>query len=520
MPFRNWRRHDTWLHHPIYLQTFMTMLPSQLFHGASSTSNDKRSRSSSNDSQPQQVELWTAAHCPASTTEMPVGAISCSSKKMRMQICKSSPVASPPSRSGLVSPMSTDDEMINMSFFEGIVSPEEDELINLLDRDQPLPHKAIPPSHQTNAAKRSFQLPAPHSRSSQAVPANRQQIWRSAPPDPQQPKQGRPRAAEHRLASIPASRSSSPVALPCAVPISCTSLTNSSHHADQHPPPIQLPQRNGVLPTHPSSSLPIAIPIATPISHSQRLPKDMPRGTAYAPQYLSSYESGPTMRRTLSASSQILSPCASHTYEMMSNGCGRNLAARLQWTPEEDALIVASVRELGCKWRQIANRLHDRSDDSVRNRWKRVRHLPIHNGGNDLKPLPVELTPSKEPLKAESTPTTGGYGDDRGIVGGSEGGGEGGGDGGGSCDGGGGCDSEISALDRSERVSWSVSEDETIMRSVEELGNKWQKIALRLPGRTEHAIRNRFARLQALANRGQPIVLASSRGLPIGIQLV
>lgn len=175
---------------------------------------------------------------------------------------------------------------------------------------------------------------------------------------------------------------------------------------------------------------------------------------------------------------------ATRPLELVPSGCGRNLAARLTWTQDEDALIVASVRELGCKWRLIAQRLHDRSDDSVRNRWKRVRHLPIHNNGRDLKPLFNETKPA--------APTGAG------VVGG-----------------GGGNDAGTG-----ERVSWSVSEDETIMRSVDEIGNKWQKIALRLPGRTEHAIRNRFARLQSLANRGQPIVLTSGRGLPIGIQLM
>jgi len=71
-----------------------------------------------------------------------------------------------------------------------------------------------------------------------------------------------------------------------------------------------------------------------------------------------------------------------------------------------------------------------------------------------------------------------------------------------------------------ERISWSRAEDETIVRSVNELGNKWATIAERLPARTEHAIRNRYARLLSLASRGNPIVLSSGEGMPIGISLV
>ena len=71
-----------------------------------------------------------------------------------------------------------------------------------------------------------------------------------------------------------------------------------------------------------------------------------------------------------------------------------------------------------------------------------------------------------------------------------------------------------------DRVTWSRYEDELILRSVQALGHKWNRIAERLPGRTEHAIRNRYARLQSLASRGKPILLSSGQGTAIGISLV
>ena len=56
---------------------------------------------------------------------------------------------------------------------------------------------------------------------------------------------------------------------------------------------------------------------------------------------------------------------------------------------------------------------------------------------------------------------------------------------------------------RAERVQWSKFEDATIVQSVEELGHKWYLIAQRLPGRTDHAIRNRYHRLQAMSEDQQ-----------------
>lgn len=46
------------------------------------------------------------------------------------------------------------------------------------------------------------------------------------------------------------------------------------------------------------------------------------------------------------------------------------------------------------------------------------------------------------------------------------------------------------------RHSWTAEEDAIIMSSVAECGRRWNRIAERLPRRTEHAIRNRWHRLQ------------------------
>ena len=84
-----------------------------------------------------------------------------------------------------------------------------------------------------------------------------------------------------------------------------------------------------------------------------------------------------------------------------SGGHGRNLAERLAWSPEEDAAIVAGVRELGCKWRVIASLLVGRSDDAVRNRWNRVKDLPVHNEGRA-----VLTNPTKPDHKTAAAPVS------------------------------------------------------------------------------------------------------------------
>lgn len=59
--------------------------------------------------------------------------------------------------------------------------------------------------------------------------------------------------------------------------------------------------------------------------------------------------------------------------------------------------------------------------------------------------------------------------------------------------------SAIEAPSRQEsRQGWTRDEDEIIRRCVQMLGSKWGRIAAELPGRTAHAIRNRYHRLRSL----------------------
>jgi hypothetical protein len=58
----------------------------------------------------------------------------------------------------------------------------------------------------------------------------------------------------------------------------------------------------------------------------------------------------------------------------------------------------------------------------------------------------------------------------------------------------------------------SREEDEIILQSVDEFGPKWLEIAARLPGRTDHAARNRYHRLQRCHRPAD--ALAAGGGMP------
>lgn len=231
-----------------------------------------------------------------------------------------------------------------------------------------------------------------------------------------------------------------------------------------------------------------AVATATPLPHTvfQQPPRPLPPGLAAA------------------SSSAVWEADAGSS---LGGGSGRNLAERKDWSAEEDLAIKRAYIKHGAKWRLIASTVGGRSDDAVRNRWNRIKDVDVDGeSGDERKPAAA----AKAGGEGTSSSTSAANGKAHGskAAGSSK------------AARGGGSKGEGEGDDKADRVSWSRSEDEKIVHSVNELGHKWHRIAQRLPGRTEHAIRNRYARLVMLAGRGTPIVVSSGKGAPIGIQLV
>lgn len=156
----------------------------------------------------------------------------------------------------------------------------------------------------------------------------------------------------------------------------------------------------------------------------------------------------------------------------------RNAPERKEWSPGEDEYIKRAVIEQGCRWRQIATMLPGRSDDAVRNRWNRLKaedsaasivKLDGATAVPDATSSPLDAVAKAKP---NVPPNAKARRVDQAAPSGREA--------------------------ASPRVSWSRGEDSIIVTSVAELGHRWNTIAERLPGRTEHAIRNRYHRLTLL----------------------
>ena len=132
------------------------------------------------------------------------------------------------------------------------------------------------------------------------------------------------------------------------------------------------------------------------------------------------------------------------------------------WTEEEDAQIVSTVLEIGERWSHIAAQLPDRTDDAVRNRYKRLQR--------------------KKSAVAE-VPDPGG-GSASSDAAGSEGK---------VCV----TSADLLSMDPAKRGDmWSPAEDATIIEGVRMHGFKWETIEKMLPGRSANAVRNRYLRIQ------------------------
>ena len=198
------------------------------------------------------------------------------------------------------------------------------------------------------------------------------------------------------------------------------------------------------------------------------------------------------------------------------SGCANGAAAaaslnnRKEWAVREDQLIWRGVQQIGCKWRQIAAMLPGRSDDAVRNRYNRLKEAEASG---------LVRSDSGEPTEAHAAGTLSGGG-----------GSGGGGTGTYRCS---KCgqlkknhvctaiatgDARPKSDDkrRPERVGWTKAEDAIITHSVQELGHRWYQIAERLPGRTDHAIRNRWHRLLTMRQEEEARAQACGRGVAPG----
>lgn len=178
---------------------------------------------------------------------------------------------------------------------------------------------------------------------------------------------------------------------------------------------------------------------------------------------------------------------------------------RRAWSQEEDDTIRQCVTQMGMRWRLIAPLLPGRSDDSVRNRWKRLkeeadaaeeragrRAAAAAGGGTAAAAMPAPNGPStdgrlagtKRAASSENTAPAKRHTASAKQARRTH-----------SKDGG---DDEESQ-DPGQRTSWSSYEDQVIVRAVQELGPRWCAVAARLPARTDQAVRNRWNRLQQRA---------------------
>jgi hypothetical protein len=147
---------------------------------------------------------------------------------------------------------------------------------------------------------------------------------------------------------------------------------------------------------------------------------------------------------------------------------------RREWTAAEDEMIRSGVERFGSRWRRIAELVPGRSDDAVRNRWNRLKEAEAAEAEATNPPSPTSDSCGEDFTESSA-----------GTV---------------SLEQGGAHESpdDAAGVKIERKKSWSTAEDTFIVNAVKLYGHKWNKIADGLPGRTDHATRNRWQRLLKL----------------------
>ena len=246
-------------------------------------------------------------------------------------------------------------------------------------------------------------------------------------------------------------------------PIS-SSLPIAPFHIGQLPAPSALTQLQPLRPAF----APFALPAQVNQAVMQRMvgPLDEASRAAQAAAAVTSTRTPKASTAAAAAAAQAASQLMHAEAEAGSDArdsAGRPTNPGYQrktWSAEEDAAIHSLIAQHGTRWRAIAPHLAGRSDDSVRNRWKRISEE------RGLK-VPDSAPTGQQAQQPSATPTVKA--------------------------------TPKQSASTGARSSWSRSEDQAIVNAVREFGPRWCSVATCLPQRTEQAVRNRWNRLQQRA---------------------
>merc|ERR1712006_59200 len=108
---------------------------------------------------------------------------------------------------------------------------------------------------------------------------------------------------------------------------------------------------------------------------------------------------GEPVGKELPASTPPPNHLGSHAVPLLA---ARNVLERRDWTAGEDDMVRKGVATWGHRWRRIAEQLPGRSEDSIRNRWSRLKKEEAGLAGA----MPAAL-PAPRPRSAKAEPASG-----------------------------------------------------------------------------------------------------------------